>query len=118
VEDATCIETFLSPQDPQQYPALRFKERNQPAFDRALGTGAHAAGSAFMSEPLPWLIESSIKIAWAYLELTGELGDAFYARGFLLKSIDEMIMRGERRKLMLANRAIQAYRDHRRTLAA
>jgi hypothetical protein len=64
-----------------------------------------------MSEPLPWLIERSIQIAWDYLERTGEIGDAAEASRFLLRSVDEMVMKGERRSLMLANRAIDAYRS-------
>ncbi|MET4716151.1 hypothetical protein ABIF63_000254 [Bradyrhizobium japonicum] len=63
-----------------------------------------------MSEPLPWLIEHSIQIAWDYLERTGEIVDAAETSKFLLKSVDEMVLKGERRKLMLANRAIDAYR--------
>jgi hypothetical protein len=70
-----------------------------------------------MSEPLPWLIEKSIQIAWDYLERTGEIVDAAEASRFLLKSVDELVMKGERRKLMLANRAIEAYR-HRKTRMA
>jgi hypothetical protein len=63
-----------------------------------------------MSEPLPWLIENSIQIAWDYLARTGEIADAAEANRFLLKAVDEMVLKGERRKLMLANRAIDAYR--------
>jgi hypothetical protein len=63
-----------------------------------------------MSEPLPWLIENSIQIAWDYLARTGEIVDAAEASRFLLKAVDEMVLKGERRKLMLANRAIDAYR--------
>jgi hypothetical protein len=63
-----------------------------------------------MSEPLPWLIEKSIQIAWDYLERTGEIGDAAETNKFLLRTVDKMVMKGERRRLMLANRAIAAYR--------
>src|SRR3954453_16720379 len=45
-----------------------------------------------------------------YLERTGELADADEAGRFLLRSVDQMVMQGERRRLMLANRAIDAYR--------
>ena len=71
-----------------------------------------------MSEPLPWLIEHSIQIAWNYLERTGEIGNAADASRFLLRTIDEMVLKGERRKLMLANRAIEAYQRHRQAVAA
>lgn len=62
-----------------------------------------------MDEPLPLLMENSIQIAWDYLEGTGELGDGHIAAQFLLDSIEVMIRRGERRKLLLSNRAIDAY---------
>ena len=63
-----------------------------------------------MDEPLPLLMENSIQIAWDYLEATGELGDGHIAARFLMDSVEMMIRRGERRKLLLSNRAIDAYR--------
>ena len=63
-----------------------------------------------MTEPLPLLMENSIQIAWDYLEATGELGDAEVAARFLTDAVEMMIKRGETRKLMLANRAIDAYK--------
>ena len=86
--------------------------------DSPLGTAGGASGSALMSEPIPWLIESSIQIAWNYLERTGEIGNASEASRFLLRTVDEMVRKGEHRKLMLANRAIEAYQRHRRVIAA
>ena len=59
------------------------------------------------------LIESSIQIAWDYLERSGELGDAPTAGRFLADTITAMVKRGERRKLMLSNKAIEAYRSYR-----
>jgi hypothetical protein len=67
-----------------------------------------------MTEPLPLLIESSIEIAWDYLARTGELGDAMVAGRFLSDTIELMVRRGERRRLMLANKAIAAYQQFRR----
>ena len=67
-----------------------------------------------MSEPLPVLIENSIQIAWDYLERTGELGDGIHASRFLSRKIEDMVRRGERRRLLLSNRAIEAYRLHQR----
>ena len=64
-----------------------------------------------MSEPIPWLIENAVQIAWDYLEQSGEIVDAAEASRFLLKAVDEMVLQGEYRKLMLANRAIDAYRN-------
>ncbi len=63
-----------------------------------------------MNEPLPHLMENSIQIAWDFLEATGELGDAEVAAWFLADSVEIMIQHGETRKLMLSNRAIDAYR--------
>ena len=63
-----------------------------------------------MTEPMPLLMENSIQIAWDYLEATGELGDAEVAARFLTDAVETMIRRGETRKLMLANRAIDAYK--------
>jgi hypothetical protein len=37
-----------------------------------------------MHEPLPILMENSIRIAWDYLERTGDLGDPEVASRFLL----------------------------------
>ena len=62
-----------------------------------------------MSEPIAILIEGSIEIAWDYLVRTGELGDTAVAGRVLLHSIETMVFRGERRRLMLANLAIIEY---------
>jgi hypothetical protein len=70
-----------------------------------------------MTEPLPPLIVSSIEIAWDYLERTGELGDAAVASRFLIDFVESMVQRGERRRLMLANKAITAYQQFRRQQA-
>ena len=66
-----------------------------------------------MTEPLPLLIDSSIEIAWDYLNRTGELGDPMLAGRFLNDTI-ELMVRRERRRLMLANKAIAAYQQFRR----
>ena len=66
-----------------------------------------------MDEPIPILMESSMMIAWDYLERTGELGDPEIASRVLLDSIEGLIRNGERRKLMLSNKAIAAYQRHR-----
>lgn len=71
-----------------------------------------------MTESLPLLIESSIEIAWDYLERTGELDDADIACRFLGETIELMVRRGECRRLMLANKAITAYQQFRRQQAA
>ena len=51
-----------------------------------------------MTEPLPLLIETSMQIAWDYLDRSGELGDAAVASRFLVGSIELMVRRGERRR--------------------
>ena len=71
-----------------------------------------------MREPIPWLIENSVQIAWDYLEQSGEIADPAEASRFLLKAVDEMVLQGEYRKLMLANRAIDAYRNRLLRLAS
>ena len=63
-----------------------------------------------MTEPVPLLMENSIQIAWDYLEAIGELGDPEVAARFLTDAVEIMIERGETRKLMLSNRAIDAYK--------
>ena len=70
-----------------------------------------------MTEPLPLIMQSSIEIAWDYLQRTGELGDAAVASRFLIDTIESMVRRGERRRLMLANKAITAYQQFRRQQA-
>jgi len=49
-------------------------------------------------------------MAWDYLEQSGQIFDAAEASRFLLKTVQEMVRQGERRKLVLTNRAIDAYR--------
>jgi hypothetical protein len=73
-----------------------------------------------MHEPLPVLMEKSIQIAWDYLERTGDLGDPEIASRFLLDTVELMVKKGERRPLLLSNKAIDAYKRfeaERRSLA-
>jgi hypothetical protein len=63
-----------------------------------------------MNEPLPTLVENSIQIAWDYLERTGELGDPEVASRVLFDAVEMMVLRGERRKLLLSNKAIDVYK--------
>ena len=67
-----------------------------------------------MTEPLPLLIDRSTEIAWDYLDRTGELGDPMIAGRFLRDTIGLMVHHGERRQLMLANKAITAYQQLKR----
>ncbi len=66
-----------------------------------------------MPEPLPILMEKSIQIAWDFLERSGELGEPEAASRFLLDSVEGMVRHGERRQLVLSNRAIDAYKRFR-----
>jgi hypothetical protein len=63
-----------------------------------------------MIEPLPQLVESSLQIAWDFLEGVGEIDDPHKTAEFLLLSIKSQLLRGEDRTLMLSNRAIDSYR--------
>ena len=64
-------------------------------------------------EKLSHLVENAFMIAWEYLEATGELGEADGAAGDLLDIIQTMIRTGERRRIFIANVAIDAYRRKR-----
>jgi hypothetical protein len=64
------------------------------------------------------LMEKSIQIAWDYLERMGQINDPEFVSRFLLESVEQMVRSGERRTLMLSNRAITAYEQHRQKLAA
>jgi hypothetical protein len=66
-----------------------------------------------MSETLAKLIADSFEIAWDYLEATGELDNPDIAANHLLDTIEAMIRRGERRRLLLSNSAISAYQRFR-----
>jgi len=61
------------------------------------------------------ILEGSFRIAWDYLEATGELGERNRAVRFLLDNIGAAMNRGEFRKLLLSNRAIDAYRRRQTT---
>jgi hypothetical protein len=66
-----------------------------------------------MIETLPLLVENSFVIAWNYLEATGELGHPDTAADHLLDTIEIMVRRGERRRLVLSNKAIASYQRFR-----
>ena len=56
------------------------------------------------------LVEQSFAIAWSVLEKSGELRDPNWSANFLLDEIIGMLRSGERRRLILSNCAIDAYR--------
>ena len=55
-------------------------------------------------------LEESFDIAWSFLEKSGELRGAAESANIILDPIEQQWRAGERRKLMLANRAISSYR--------
>jgi hypothetical protein len=67
---------------------------------------------------LPPLVENALQIAWDFLEGSGEISDPQETAEFLLRAIAAQVLNGERRTLMLSNRAIDAYRQHQQALAA
>lgn len=58
-------------------------------------------------------VESAFFIAWTCLEQSGELGPPDETANFILDAIEAQLRSGERRQLMLGNRAIDAYRRQR-----
>jgi hypothetical protein len=65
-----------------------------------------------MNETTQSIFESSFQMAWDYLEATSELGNPDEAANCLLDSIETMMRHGERRRLVLANKAIVAYQRY------
>lgn len=55
------------------------------------------------------VIEDSFNIAWGFLERFGQLSNAETSTDFLIRFIEDQIRSGERRPMMIANRAIDAY---------
>ncbi|WP_445221847.1 hypothetical protein ACKWRH_19090 [Bradyrhizobium sp. Pa8] len=55
-------------------------------------------------------VESAFFIAWSFLEQSGELGPPDESANIILDAIEAQVRKGERRQLMLANKAIDAYR--------
>ncbi len=55
-------------------------------------------------------VESAFFIAWSFLETSGELGSPDASANVILDAIEAQLRTGERRELMLANKAIAAYR--------
>ena len=68
-----------------------------------------------MTEPLPTLVENSLQIAWDFLEASGGIEDPQQTAEVLLGAIKTLVLRGENRRLMLSNRAIDAFRAFKET---
>jgi hypothetical protein len=63
------------------------------------------------------LLEQSFDIAWNVLTKSGDLADEESASRFLIDQIQSMMKRGEKRRLLLSNKAIDAYRNRRLVLS-
>ena len=55
------------------------------------------------------LMERPSEIAWDYLERSGQINDPEFTSKFLLTSVEHNVRMGERRQLMLVNRAISEF---------
>ncbi len=62
----------------------------------------------------PLLLEESVRIAFDFLERSGEVDDPMETGRFLVDRIQFMLSQGQRNRLLLANRAIAAFRKYRR----
>jgi hypothetical protein len=89
------------------------KEPSQKAVDE-VGNSAAAVSREFgcLTASFATLLEESVEIAWSYLQRTGEIEHDWWAIGFLTTDISAQLRRGERNRLLLANRAIRAYQRH------
>ena len=56
------------------------------------------------------VVEESFNIAWGFLEKSGELQETDASTKFLVRFIEDQLRSGERRPMLIANRAINAYR--------
>lgn len=66
-----------------------------------------------MTETRPAILANAFQIAWDYLEATGELGNPDQTAQHLLDTLEPLILQGERRALLLSNKAITAYQRFR-----
>lgn len=62
------------------------------------------------------ILEQSFNIAWDVLTRSGELSDPDSSARYLVNKIDDMMKTGERRRLLLSNLAIDAYRQRHQPL--
>jgi hypothetical protein len=69
----------------------------------------------FRQEAFPHLVEESARIALDFLERSGETDDPVETAHFVLDRIHFMIAQGQRNRLVLANRAIFAFQQYRKT---
>jgi len=65
-----------------------------------------------MSDNLHAVIENAVQLAWDILERSGEISDPRDASCYLVKTVATLAAKGEHRRLVLVNRAIDGYRQH------
>jgi hypothetical protein len=53
--------------------------------------------------------EAAFDIAWQFIKITHDVADEFVAQAFIASEIMRLMARGDRHKILLANRAIAAY---------
>ena len=71
-----------------------------------------------MSGPLLILVDTQSRLLGTSYQGSGEITDPVEAIRFLYQKIVQLIRKGERRRLMLANLAIDAYRRLKQDMAA
>jgi hypothetical protein len=76
----------------------------------ALVRGTPTATQRWQPMSIRCTVESAFFIAWSFLEKSGELGPPDATANLILDAIEAQLRTGERRQLMLANKAIDAYR--------
>jgi hypothetical protein len=69
----------------------------------------------FRQDAFPHLVEESARIALDFLDRSGEADDPLETAHFVLDRIHFMIAQGQRHRLVLANRAIAAFQQYRKT---
>jgi hypothetical protein len=83
-------------------------------YGGSVGTLLFLSGFTCMQYEEATVVESSVQIAWDYLELAGEIEDRLSTRRFLLRHVEKQFAEGVRNRLLLSNRAIMAYQHLRR----
>jgi len=71
-----------------------------------------------MYDSLVPFVENVVQIAWDVLERSDEISDPNDASRFLVQTVAQLVVKGERRRLILLNRAIDDYRRYKQARAA
>ena len=83
-----------------------------------LGTKWASCRSYHMYDSLVPFVENVVQIAWDVLERSDEISDPNDASRFLVQTVAQLVVKGERRRLILLNRAIDDYRRYKQARAA